>query len=69
MSNDDFNWSETVGAMINKIDLWVYKPDYTYLGITTHTVECPVCKNRQTYNGNTPPERCYLCDCVNYKEK
>ena len=55
-------------SMINKIDLWVYRPDYTYLGITTHTVECPVCKNRQTYNGDTPPERCYLCDCVNYKE-
>ena len=38
------------GSRINKIDLWVYRPDYTYLGITTHTVECPICKNRQTYN-------------------
>ena len=69
MSNNDFNWSETVSAMVNKIDLWIYRPDYTYLGITTHTVECPVCKNRQTYNGDTPPKRCYLCDCANYKEK
>lgn len=49
-------------------NLWIKKPDYTYLGITTHTVECPVCKNRQTYNGDTPPEKCYLCDCINYKE-
>lgn len=56
------------GSRVNKIDLWIYRPDYTYLGITTHTIECPVCKNRQTYNGDTPPERCYMCDCVNYKE-
>lgn len=68
MSNNDFSWSETASAMVNKIDLWIYRPDYTYLGITIHTVECPVCKNRQTYNGDTPPKRCYLCDCVNYKE-
>jgi hypothetical protein len=47
---------------------WIKRSDYTYLGITTHTVECPICKNRQTYNGDTPPEKCYLCDSVNYKE-
>lgn len=52
----------------NIIDLWIYRPDYTYLGVTTHTVECPVCKNRQTYNGDTPPTRCYLCETQNYKE-
>lgn len=60
--------SNTEYGLTNKVDLWIYRPDYTYLGITTHTVECPVCKNRQTYNGDTPPKRCYLCDSVNYKE-
>jgi hypothetical protein len=48
---------------------WIYRPDYTYLGITAYTVECPVCKCRQSYIGDIPPKRCYLCDSVNYKEE
>ena len=66
--NNDFSWSETVGTAVNKDNLWIYRPDYTYLGITTHTVECPVCKNRQTYNGDIPPKKCFLCDTVNCKD-
>ena len=55
--------------MINKIDLWIYRPDYTYLSITTHTVECPECHHRMTFNGDIPPKNCYLCNKQNYKEK
>jgi hypothetical protein len=49
-------------------DKWIYKPDYTYLGITTHTIECPKCGNKQTFQGDIPPKRCYLCDSINYDE-
>ena len=47
---------------------WIYRPDYTYLGITTHTVECPECHNRMTFNGDIPPKNCYLCNKQNYEE-
>ena len=53
-------------AMSND-NAWIYRPDYTYLGITTHTIECPKCGNKQTYQGDIPPRRCYLCDNINFK--
>lgn len=47
-------------------DKWIYKSDYTYLGITTHTIKCPKCGNEETFHGDIPPKRCYFCDNVNY---
>lgn len=44
---------------------WKVLPDSIYdiyPNVVVHEVRCPICNFRETYSGDTPPDKCYICE-------